>query len=37
MLEKEKKMVSCKVPGCTNWADKNSNKIVLVTSTRMLL
>ena len=37
MLEKEKKMVSCEVPGSTNRADKNSNKTALVTSTRMLL
>ena len=30
MLKKDK-MVCCGAPGCTNWADKNSNIITLVS------
>ena len=29
-------MVSCGVPGCTNWADKNSSLITLVTIVMLL-
>ena len=34
---KKNKMVSCRAPGCANWADKNSNIITLVTTIIMLL
>ena len=38
MLKKNKqKMVSCKAPGCTKWADKNFNIIMLVAIITMLL
>ena len=32
-----KKKVSCKAPECTNWADKNSSTITVVTIIIMLL
>ena len=35
VLKKEKKMLSCGVPGCTNQADNNSN-ITLVTIIMLL-
>ena len=33
----EYKMVSCRAPGCTNRAYKNSNTMALVTITVMLV
>ena len=36
MLKKDK-MVSYRVLGCTSWADKNSNEIILVIVIIMVL
>ena len=29
-------MAGCGAPGCTNWADKNSNILALVTTVMLL-